>query len=93
MTDTTTEAKAAKSPSKLSVCKEIFAASTGQSRKDIIAKFISEAGCSTAGAATYYAICKKDAEASTDAVTKADADAEDKPAMPVPMRAKTAPAS
>lgn len=57
-----------KAASKLSICKGIFAQSAGTARKDIIAKFISEAGCSTAGAATYYAICKKEAETKAAAV-------------------------
>lgn len=52
---------APKVPSKLSICRTIFAANPTLTRKDMIAKFVSEAGATEKGAATYYATCKKEA--------------------------------
>ena len=45
---------------KMDHCRAIFAMRLLASRKDIIASFINEAGCTKAGAATYYATLKKE---------------------------------
>lgn len=54
---------APKAPSKADVARAIFAEMTGAARKDVIARFISEAGLTKAGAATYYQNLKKAAKA------------------------------
>lgn len=45
--------------SKIDVCKKLYLKYSMLSRSEIIAKFTAEAGCTPAGAATYYATCKK----------------------------------
>ena len=45
--------------SKISQCMAVYKANVGASRKDIIDMFIKLCGCTPAGAATYYATCKK----------------------------------
>lgn len=45
--------------SKIDVCKRLYLKYSMLSRSDIVAKFVSEAGCTPAGAATYYATCRK----------------------------------
>ena len=45
--------------SKIDACKRLYLKFSMCSRADIIAKFVSEAGCTPAGGATYFATCKK----------------------------------
>ncbi len=45
--------------SKIEQCKKLYLKYSMLSRAEIIAKFIGEAECTQAGAATYYATCKK----------------------------------
>jgi len=45
--------------SKIDVCKKLYLNFSRCSRAEIIAKFVSEAGCTPAGAGTYFATCKK----------------------------------
>lgn len=40
--------------SKIDACKQIYLKATGLSRSDMIARFVSQAGCTPAGASTYY---------------------------------------
>lgn len=47
------------SGSKIDKCKALYVKHKQLSRKDIINKFVAEAGCTPAGAATYYATCTK----------------------------------
>lgn len=44
---------------KLAKCYRLFQQYTGYSRKEMINAFVREAGCTEAGAGTYYATCKK----------------------------------
>lgn len=44
---------------KLDQCKHLYLKFSMLSRADVIAKFVSQAGCTPAGAGTYYATCKK----------------------------------
>lgn len=45
--------------SKIDACKKLYLRYSMCSRSEIIAKFVAEAGCTPAGAGTYYATCKK----------------------------------
>lgn len=47
-------------PSKADVAREIFKLMAGKSRKEIIAAFISDAGLTPAGAATYFINIKRE---------------------------------
>lgn len=47
------------SGTKLDQCKALYLKYSTLSRAEIIAKFVSVAGCTAAGAGTYYATCKK----------------------------------
>lgn len=53
-TGSTGTPEAVKSPSKADVARGIFVEMKGSPRKDVIARFISEAKLTKAGAATYY---------------------------------------
>ena len=44
--------------SKMDVCKQLYADNPGMSRGDMINLFIAQAGCTKAGASTYYQTCK-----------------------------------
>ena len=44
---------------KIDICKTLYLKFSMLSRAEIIAKFVSQAGCTPAGAGTYYATCKK----------------------------------
>lgn len=53
--------RAAKGETKLDKCRAIFkAAPAGASKADIVAKFVADAGCTPAGANTYYLTLKKE---------------------------------
>lgn len=47
------------SGNKIDVCKTLYLKFSMLSRAEVIAKFVSQAGCTPAGAGTYYATCKK----------------------------------
>lgn len=51
--------KRGEGPTKMDLCKEIFAANKDKPKAEVIALFVSEAKCTPAGANTYYLTCKK----------------------------------
>lgn len=50
----TLPAPAVKAGSKIDACKQIYLKAPGLSRADMIARFVAQAGCTPAGASTYY---------------------------------------
>lgn len=46
-------------PTKISMCREIYAANMDKSKEEIIALFVKDAKCTPLGANTYYLTCKK----------------------------------
>jgi hypothetical protein len=51
--------KAADGETKIAKCKRIFADNPTLDKDAMIAKFVAEAGCTPAGAVTYYITCRK----------------------------------
>lgn len=62
-TESNTVVESPKAPSKADIARGIFAEMQGATRKDVIARFMSEARLTKAGAATYYQNFKAKAKA------------------------------
>lgn len=59
MIDTSTTKASVSTESKMTVCKRLFQQHINKTRAEMIALFMKDAGCTKAGASTYYQNCKK----------------------------------